>query len=456
MPQERSVYTNKMCARMSTRATFPLSPQVTLTTKFRGPLASGQFPHVPTHNWSSGTQQFTDTWQFSLVLPWLGGLVVTHNDCTLCVLDPTTSTVAGVLCLEHPITCISVSGKFVYVLSNEHTRPLARFTAHASYLKSLQKTSKTGGVAGSRSEEDLLSVTEDGGDNRLGVGGREWSSVSVSTRDSEESERFVKEGELRERSVLSAVSETREIHSINCAESPVSEEPAQNSNDKLATAETPITTNRQLSEDPPQATIGSGGEMLTRLPEVQLCQDGATDDNVLEQNHSTPDEANIETITSLHDAIETETTTPTTEQDGPEDKLHNEEEDFHVRDPELDGGTEAPPTARPTTQAGSSGGPERPHFMDPPSVTGPMGVQDLAREVTDLLRPALGKLSTLMKERKRDGGAAGGGGAVRGTSPRESPLVEHHQSEKEDGERGGGKGRGRRDRALRWRDPRQS
>ena len=358
---------------------------------------------------------------------------MTHNDCTLCILDPTTSTVAGVLCLDHPITCVSVSGKFVYILSNELTRPLARFTAHASYLKSLQKTSKTGGVAGSRSEEDLLSVTGDCGDNRSGVGSREWSSVSVGTRDSEESERFVKEGESRERSVISAASEMREMNSINSSESPVSEEPTQSTNDKLTTAET---TNRQLSEDPPQVTIGSGGEMLTGLPEVQLCQDGATDDTVLRQGQSTPDEANIETIISLNDAIENETTAPTTAQDGSEDKLHNEE-DFHVRDPEPDGSTEAPPTSRPTTQAGSSGEPGRPHFADPPSVTGPTGVQDLAREVTDLLRPALGKLSTLMKERKRDGGAAGDGGAVRSTSPRESPLAERHQSEKEEGEREG-------------------
>ena len=331
---------------------------------------------------------------------------------------------------------MSVSGKFVYILSNDVSRPLARFTAHASYLKNLQKTTKSvaSGVVGSRSEEDLLSVTTDEGDgeNRLTVGGREWSSVSVGTRDSEESERFVKEGESRERSVISAVSETTEIQVENTPETQDLEEPTPNShyNPTLTTVEKPV---RQLSEDA-QGTRGDREVLTPGLPEEPLCQDGAPDDK---QTHPTLNEENTDTGNSLPDQVENETTPDSMAQE--EDQLHRDEDekqDPHVGEPEPDRDSETPPTAHPAAQptAGSSRGPGRQHYTDPPSVTGPMGVQDLAREVTDLLRPALGKLTTLMKDRKREGGAAGSGGAVRAVSPHESPLVERQQSEREERE----------------------
>ena len=111
-----------------------------MTTKFKDPLSAGRLPQVSTHTWSTSSPRFADTWQLSLVLPWLHRFIVSYQEHTIWILDPSTSTVVGALYLEPSITYIATHGKFIYVLCSGTARPLARFTAPLSYLKSLKES----------------------------------------------------------------------------------------------------------------------------------------------------------------------------------------------------------------------------------------------------------------------------------------------------------------------------
>ena len=424
-----------------------LSVQVTLTTKFRGPLSSGQFPHVPTHNWSPGggssCPQFSESWQFSLVLPWLGGLVVTHHDHTLWVLDPATSTVAGVLYLEHTITSVAIGGKFVYVLCDGLSRPLARFAAHSSYLKSLQRTtggsSKAGGVGKTgEEEEDLTSL---GSVAEV----RESAESPVWYRGSEELEKLKPTNTTPcERDTLSAPASVT-THS--------EEEPTLASdgdpNKSNSITDSQGTTGAQVASQEPQTVTASEDTLTAEVEGEGLSQDKHPRAAVLQGSHTTDGEAGTDKMESLADSIDSEHTPLLLVAD-----ILDQQADSQVSDQQThtnaDPETEVPPlTDTQTTTAQHTTGPvDRQQYTDPPSVTGPTGMQDLAREVTDLLWPALGKLSTLMRpqERRRDGGSNTNGGSAlrtgqtsRTASPCESPLVERAVGEGEgEGEEEGG------------------
>ena len=382
--------------------------------------------------------------------------MVTHSENTLWVLEPATSTIAGVLCLEHKITSVAVSGKFVYVLCSSLTRPLARFTAHPSFLKSLAGQSKAAKDEGkTEEEEDLMSL---GSVTEGSVSGpHEGSSGPVSTRASEESERF-KEGSSSEQ------------HERNTSTGPVPEMPESDeakdqslatpggndcTNISKFTAEslvpTPVVTEVVMQDDEPvglsRGTLAAGKE-----------EEGQTMGNDVE--------ADTEKADTLAQAMDTENSPHLLVPDSLDQQV--EQADSHVTDPQIhthpNSNIEAshPTTTNTQTttqstnaQQSTTGHPGRTLESDPPSVTGPTGVQDLAREVTDLLRPALGRLSTLMRAQDRRRGPENSGATAapvitrsdqipsQTASPRESPVVERRVGEGEgegEGERVDGPG----------------
>ena len=101
--------------------------QVLQTAKFRDVfVTSKHLPTIQVQSWPAPAIHFSESWQFSLLHPWLDGFVVTHQDKTLWVLDPETMAVAGVLSLDHRITSVVPCGSHLYLLCGGVASPLVR------------------------------------------------------------------------------------------------------------------------------------------------------------------------------------------------------------------------------------------------------------------------------------------------------------------------------------------
>ena len=414
-------------------------------------------------------------WQFSLVLPWLQNFVVTYHESTLWVLDPTTSTVVGVLCLEHKISCVATNGKFVYVLCDGVTRPLARFTVHSSFLKSIQKVK-------AREESDAVSVSSVPGAGDESGQGMRCKAVAGYTAGEEE----VEEERARERDVRNPTSE--ELDSTSSALER-GEETDVGGNLVLSYSSAVVDTSThdlaahqphsQASHQPrvhtatlnefPEYTIKTRDttantttdEVISGAAEVserdigqrsQISETLSQADSVsvgYQLKPARPEEGVVSTSRdSLLDAIETAgTPLSTSDPEG-----NHSEDSARVKDvrsntkPVSDVGSSTTNTAPATSTSPSVQAVHTPSptVVDPPSITGPLAMQDLAREVTGLLRPAFGKLSGLMRpqERRRDGPSASRADQHSGTAtPQESPDGSVPEEEEEEGDlRGEGTG----------------
>lgn len=408
------------------------------------------------------------------MLPWLQKFVVTYHESTLWVLDPTTSTVVGVLCLEHKISSIATSGKFVYVLCDGIARPLARFTVHPSFFKNIQKTKV-------REENDSMSgsgVAGTGEEGRQGTGCEAGMGAEMDKDRVKQSEVLHRERmESEEPGPTPSVSETREethtagstlappssptIADTATHDHPVHEQPHSQPlrqpkvltamlnkfpKDVIKTRDT--TVNAITDGDTSSATQtsdesvgGQGSQVAGVTEEVELPQQKDVD-SVSVRYHLKPArtvEGAVNTSSdSLMDAIET-VATPTVTSDP---KGHNSE-DCPSAEPVSDVNPSTTDTGSEASTVPSQLSTHTPPIIDPPSVTGPLAMQDLAREVTDLLRPAFGKLSGLMRpqERRKDGVNSQRPDQHSGTTtPRESPVRSVTEEEEEGGSRREGTG----------------
>ena len=403
------------------------SLQVILTTKYRGLLSSGKFPHVPTNNWSQGSLHIPDSWTFSLVLSWLQRFIVTYHEHTLCVLDPQTSTVVGVMCLEHQITSIATSGKFVYVLCNGIARPLARFTVHPSYLKSLKKAKVDSKLEGDAAEGGEVSVDR---------------HVTVPQGDEKEKEN----GKLKEE-----ISET-DSGLVQKGERTPPSTPLQTSLPPLGTMEDMSPQNDGVTSHHVEGTLSeSGGQ--PRAPEdlsheVTAPPDWENRSNQVSQNveegaaetsNSTgvmerPDDSNLasvaaqpeydestvteeqSTATSLLEAVDTPILGPAQHDDDTHTQSsdHSQQDREPILDPE--------PTFQ-STQSDTA-------TADSTSSSEPTAIR---REVADLLRPALGKLSGLMRYQELLRKESRTSGQNSGThTPQEPPTINVVDEERAD------------------------
>ena len=401
---------------------------------------------------------------------------MTYHESTLWVLDPATSTVVGVLCLEHKISCVATNGKFVYVLCDGVARPLARFTVHSSFLKSIQKVK-------AREESDAVSVSSVPGTGDESGQGMRCEAVAGNTAGEEEVE--VEEERARERDVRNPTSEELDPTSSALERG---EETDVGGNLVLSFSSAVVDTSMhdlaahqphsQASHQPrvhtatlnefPEYTIKTSATTAytttyeiserdigqrSQIPEeVKLSQaDGESVSVGYQLEPAKPDEGVVSTSRdSLLDAIETAgTPLSTSDPEG-----HHSEDSARVKDvrsntePVSDVGSStintAPATSTSPSQSSVQAVPTPPPtVVDPPSVTGPLAMQDLAREVTGLLRPAFGKLSGLMRpqERRRDGPSASRADQHSGTAtPQESPDGSVPEEEEEGDSRGEGTG----------------
>ena len=383
---------------------------------------------------------------------------MTYHDRTLCVLDPTASAVAGVLCLGHEITSVATNGKFVYVLCSGSARPMARFTAHAAYLKTVQKTktsaaNKTedddtesvtaGAVEDDRPMEGEGLTTDDGGG-----GGGDEDMVRFELRgltcEEEGSTPTSPPGTETPSSLLSPPppsisSQDREYHQTHTTPHGMLDTQTDGSNEKPRDMSLIINSPSagdvvdMFTTSVPAPTLQENERRpdTVNKEEAEQCTEGRDMEN---QSEATPGE-HISTTAeadpfSLEETPDIETAPLST----PEPPGHHHrclEDQIETRD---DSGSRSEPVfldhSEPTTTGSSSGSTEQQHHTtrDPPSVTGPVAMQDLARDVTELLRPALGKLSTFMMRRPA--------GNSSGTAT--PPLVDHS----EERERGGGRAKG--------------
>lgn len=145
-------------------ACFPIHPQVLCTAKFRDALSASHLPSIPSRTWPSpsASLEFSDSWQFTLVHTWLDKFIITFHNNLLWVLDSENIEVAGVLAVQHKITCVATSGSHIYVLCGKASRPLARFTIHPSF-----SIVKDGDGVGSTENVPQEETTIDGGKDDL-------------------------------------------------------------------------------------------------------------------------------------------------------------------------------------------------------------------------------------------------------------------------------------------------
>lgn len=143
---------------------FLIYPQVLCTAKFREALSASHLPSIPSRTWSSPSTslEFSDSWQFTLVHTWLDKFIVTFHNNLLWVLDSENIEVAGVLAVQHKITCVATSGNHIYVLCGKASRPLARFTIHPSF-----SIARDGDGVGSIENIPQEETTTDGGKDDL-------------------------------------------------------------------------------------------------------------------------------------------------------------------------------------------------------------------------------------------------------------------------------------------------
>lgn len=394
--------------------------QVVLTTKFRDALSSGQFPRVLTNNWSSGNLQFADSWQFSLVLPWLKNFIVTYHDRTLCVLDPTTSTVAGVLCLNHKITCIATNGKFVYVLCDGIARPLARFTAQTAYLKSIQKIKMS--VAKIEDDATSISVSEMAEENEHVE--RHDKSIFINGSDGGEGEeeRGIVRGRLTSEEMDSPLSSTPADEPSLLSPSPFdSKEEFSNEDRELQThTACGVSKIENQSTSDIDNTTGKSIATDTQMSEPETNTEGA---HIVTDKDATND---IETESADMENQSEPTSTTTAEIVGTiPDGVINSDSLLEMKATDPISNNLKPPSNTKSTDSHSTC---YTHTNgDPPSVTGPLAMQDLAREVTDLLRPALGKLSIFMRsqDRRKTGNNLGT------ATPQEASLTNNSEEERQ-------------------------
>ena len=301
------------------------------------------------------------------------------------------------LCLDHEITSAVTSGKFVYVLCSGNSRPLVRFTVHPSYLKSLRKVT-TSHVA--RVDADNTASVEDEGeqvgklydDSATTIGPIAEEHVEVDLEDEQDE---VTDGIMTEGDLLSMVP-------------------------RLLTQRN---TGGQDSENVEGGTLSVIGEF------------GTTADLVSEGEQLAASKTVAGVITDPGATLTQAKDTPISTSASPDCRI---EGDTNVKDPQqnvtsVELSTPPSATSNMTTQS-----PHNATVANPPSVTGPVGMQDLAREVTDLLRPAFGKLSGFMRSqdrRRKDGGSAGPNSGT--ATPQESPLADPVREEEGQGERTG-------------------
>ena len=407
-----------------------------MTTKFRDALSSGQFPRVLTNNWSSGNLQFAESsWQFSLVLPWLKNFIVTYHDRTLCILDPTTSTVAGVLCLNHAITSIATNGKFVYVLCDGIARPLARFTAHTSYLKSIQKiksnTTKNEDETASNGLSELTEENEhvEGDDKNIFING--------SDEKEDEGEREIVQERSTSEEMDSPFSSTPADELSPLLQSPL--DPKEDASTEDREHEMDILHGISKVDNHSTPDVDNSATTTTNTSACTVATDTPMSEleTTIEESHTVTDNEMMNTTNDIKtEGVEMEnqselisTTTISAEifsniADGINSNSLMEDHTEMNTTPSISNDSESSSNNTKTTESHSAH--YTPTHGDPPSVTGPLAMQDLAREVTDLLRPALGKLSTFMRsqDRKKTGNNSGT------ATPQETPLTNHSEEER--------------------------
>lgn len=402
---------------------------------------------------------------------------MTYHDCTLFVLDPKISTVVGVLCLEHQIMSVVTSGKFVYMLCNGIARPLARFTVHSSYLKNIRRMRSEAKLEGDASvpstpeecgqrgdEESSVTVMHGGG------GGEEeeddkYSEERKSTRVADSNPSALDERDTTLTSALSPPPEgdflahdDREFTHHTESSAQPSESSAQleaqtgtldddistmNSAEPTATGELHVATvptlpvhetvsgeGSQVVEGCSVTTLDGTDGVLMTTPEVTNVVSMATqpghDESTVVERPST------ETSECLVEAVETAATCVSSSDPAHHDDIHTQSLNPNPC-PDAEPILDIEPSMS-TTQSTQS------NATSDPSVAGPTAMQDLRREVTDLLRPALGKLSGLVRyqERRKDGSQGSQNSAT--STPQESPvtdLVEEEEVGRPRGERTG-------------------
>ena len=223
---------------------------------------------------------------------------MSYHQHTLWVLDPKTSTVVGVLCLEHPITSVVTHGKFVYVLCSGLARPLARFTVHQSYLRGTRDVKSE-----AKTEEDVESVHEsamegsgEGGERGRGGEGGERGRSGEGGERGRSGEGSSGEGSSGEGSSSATTHEAeggegeKEIASRNAEEEGLKEEQCleEDEREKGVDSEKSFAGGTTTNSLPLATPTGTGNDASAQEEEFRQLQHQATSEEAPPTSEETP------------------------------------------------------------------------------------------------------------------------------------------------------------------------
>ena len=384
----------------------------------------------------------------------------------------------GALYLEPSITSVATHGKFIYILCSGTARPLARFTAPSSYLKSLKESRENaveveGGGEGGGGE---------GGGDGGGGGGREVkaeaaTTIAVGGLDQESAKKTDEEEEVEEKErleqMLRQVTGSSPTHpdtseKYNCAapltsltsHSPAAEEkdtpspsdiaenhatttqdpPSQVDSEVPAVLPTDSTRPHPSNTEPAPATVQRDGREGSGVQCSEIEESSPVSPVMSPVRHALVSVRQ----TSLEEAVETASASIP----GPNQLCsHDPTATSPSPPPSSTPLYPAPAPTLPSTDIGIQSSNHSPRLMPEPisdfkkSHVPGLHLAGLRSEfgrevVADLLRPTLGKLSGLLKhhERRKEGP---GGQNPSNTSPQEQNPVE---AGGEGGQGGGGGG----------------
>ena len=309
---------------------------------------------------------------------------------------------AAVLCLEHSITSVVTHGKFIYVLCAGMARPLARFTAHSSYLKSIKESKPSIQVEG-MTVEYMVEGEEEGGWKNSGGSTTTSEGNGTRRREEETEEGMIKEAVSSQSTPEEAERGAKEITEHAATPSPPSgrydSEHTEGVAQPVASSGAHPTEHRVGSDtqgrvlteparSPPTAEqalkMTGSGESEEGGPKFKITAGGFP--NEPSPDASTDRELGSGSRTSLEEAVETASpTVPDPNQ------LYSHPPMTSTSAQSSDHSSHRIPEPISDLERAHHPGRHQ-HGIGP----------EIGREVVDLLRPTLGKLSGLIRNHERD------------------------------------------------------
>ena len=110
--------------------------QVLSTMAFKDVLSNHRLPAVTVTSVPTVPLQYSRSWQFTTLHPWLKGkFVVTHHEHTVFVLDPVNGVLVGASTFQEHVLSVSISGGFLYILlAATSSKSIVRVALHHSYV----------------------------------------------------------------------------------------------------------------------------------------------------------------------------------------------------------------------------------------------------------------------------------------------------------------------------------